>query len=108
MTKGAAVYAIVVSATILFVGPARAQQKLADLDHYARFCKEADAIERKTARCGEYDANPSKFAANLRANIVSICKSAKRQCRGPQNARMHLVSTALGCSERDFCWYERR
>jgi predicted RNA-binding Zn ribbon-like protein len=102
------VYAVVALAIISFAHPAHAQEKLADLESYTRFCKEADALERKTARCGEYEANPKKFIANLRPNIVDICKSAKRQCRGPQNARMHMISSGLGCGDRDFCWYERR
>ena len=108
MTKETVVYAVVALAMISFVGPAHAQEKLADLERYTRFCKEADALERKTARCGEYEANPRKFIANLRSNIVDICKSAKRQCRGPQNARMHMISSGLGCGDRDYCWYERR
>ena len=108
MIRETVVYAVVALATISLVGPAQAQEKLADLERYTRFCKEADAVERKTARCGEYEADPKKFTANLRSNIVGICKSAKRQCGGPQNARMHLISSGLGCGDRDFCWYERR
>jgi hypothetical protein len=108
MVKGTVILAVVALALTSFVGSARAQEKLADLERYTRFCKEADALERKTARCGEYEAAPKTFIANLRSNIAGICKSAKRQCRGPHNARMHMISSELGCGDRDFCWYERR
>ena len=108
MIKEAVACAIVALATVSFVSPAHAQEKPTDLERYTRFCKEADVLERKTARCGDYEANPKTFVANLRSNIVDICRSAKRQCRGPQNARMHMISSELGCGDRDFCWYERR
>ena len=65
-------------------------------------------MEQKVLRCAEYKADPKKFGENIGKNFAAICKAVKRRCGGQHNARMHALSTGLGCPERDFCYYVRR
>ena len=84
-------------------------QKLTDLEAIGRLCaEETGAMEQKLLRCAQYKADPKKFGENIGKTFGVICKAVKRQCGGRHNARMHGLSTGLGCPERDFCYYVRR
>jgi hypothetical protein len=84
-------------------------QKPTDLETIGQLCAtETEAMEQKLLRCADYRADRKKFADTIGKTFVEICKAVKRQCRGRYNARMHLLSTGLGCAERDFCYYVRR
>lgn len=84
-------------------------QKRTDLQTIGQLCaEETQAMEQKLLRCAEYKADRKKFEANIGKTVVEICRAVKRQCGGRHNARMHALSTGLGCAERDFCYYVRQ
>ena len=106
MNRAPTIFACAFIATVALAGAGHAQ-KLTDLETIGRLCaEETGAMEQKLLRCAEYKADPKKFGENIAK--TSICKAVKRQCAGRHNARMHLLSTGLGCAERDFCYYVRR
>lgn len=108
MSRAPTVFACAIIATMALAGTGHAQ-KLTDLEAIGRLCaEETQAMERKLLRCAEYKADARTFGENIGKTFVEICKAVKRQCRGRHNARMHLLSTGLGCAERDFCYYVRR
>ena len=108
MSRAPTVFACAIIATMALAGTGHAQ-KLTDLETIGRLCaEETEAMERKLLRCAEYKADARKFGETIGKTFGAICKAVKRQCRGRHNARMHLLSTGLGCAERDFCYYVRR
>jgi hypothetical protein len=108
MSRAQVVFACAIVAMMAPVEPGHAQ-RLTDLETIGRLCaEETEAMEQKLLRCADYRADRKKFADNFGKTFVEICKAVKRQCRGRHNARMHLLSTGLGCAERDFCYYVRR
>ena len=108
MSRAPTVFACAIVATMALAGTGHAQ-KLTDLETIGRLCaEETGAMEQKLLRCAEYKADPKKFGETIGKTFVAICKAVKRQCRGRHNARMHSLSTGLGCAERDFCYYVRR
>ncbi len=108
MGRASAIFACALIATLALAGVGHAQ-KLTDLETIGRLCaEEAGAMEQKLLRCVEYNAERKKFGENIGKTFVAICRAVKRQCAGRHNARMHLLSTGLGCAERDFCYYVRR
>lgn len=108
LSNVAQVFACAIVATMSLAGTGHAQTRT-DLQAIVQLCaEETEAMEQKLLRCAQYKADPRKFAQNIGKTFVAICKAVKRQCRGRHNARMHQLSTGLGCAERDFCYYVRR
>jgi hypothetical protein len=108
MSRAQTVFACAIAAMIALVETAHAQ-KLTDLEAIGQLCaSETEAMEQKLLRCADYRADRKKFADTIGKTFVEICQAVKRQCRGRHNARMHQLSTGLGCAERDFCYYVRR
>ena len=102
---------VLTGAIIAMMAPAGMShaQKINDLEAIGRLCaEETGAMEQKVLRCAQYRADRTAFAQNAGKTFVAICKDVKRQCGGRHNARMHALSTGLGCAERDFCYYVRR
>lgn len=108
MSRAQTILACAILALIALVDTGHAQ-KPTDLETIGQLCaSETEAMEQKLLRCADYRADRTKFAANIGKTFVEICRAVKRQCRGRHNARMHQLSTGLGCAERDFCYYVRR
>ena len=108
MSRAQTVFAGAIVAMMALVEAGHAQ-KLSDLETIGQLCAtETEAMEQKLLRCADYRADRTKFADNIGKTFGEICKAVKRQCRGRHNARMHQLSTGLGCAERDFCYYVRR
>ncbi len=108
MSRAPTVFACAIVATMSLAGTGHAQTRT-DLQAIGQLCaEETQAMERKLLRCAQYKTDPEKFAETIGKTFVAICKAVKRQCGGRHNARMHQLSTGLGCAERDFCYYVRR
>jgi hypothetical protein len=108
MSRAQTVFACTI-AVMMSLAEAGHAQKLTDLEAIGQLCATVtEAMEQKLLRCADYRADRRRFADNIGKTFVAICKAVKRQCGGRHNARMHQLSTGLGCAERDFCYYVRR